>query len=460
MSSVWLVGLTDEGLAKRLLTAGHEVELRTLEEALDPKGAPPDLALVHQSAPTVGLVRGLCLGAPTTAWVFILDHFDATLAASLLEVGAADVVLSPRSPEELELTLLRVARDARLKARLGYFEHQATKDASIEHVITSSPKMREILERILRVSRRSALGPPLPVLLTGETGTGKGLLARVIHFASRRRDGPFVEVNCAAIPSTLIEAELFGHERGAFTDAKSARAGLLETADGGTLFLDEISYLPQDGQAKLLTVLESKRVRRLGGRTERTVDVQIIAATSHDLLRKAQEGQFRSELLHRLHGLALDLPSLRERGEDAVLLAEHFLTRVCGSYGLSPKRLSDEARGAVGTYAWPGNVRELFHAVQRAVLTEDGDVVKPKDLALASGGTAVGTGVSLDPGVLRLELPAEGLSLDGVERALILRALDAEKGNVTKAAQLLQVTRDTLRSRMEKHGLSAKEPGR
>jgi two-component system, NtrC family, response regulator AtoC len=308
--------------------------------------------------------------------------------------------------------------------------------------------MRELLERVQRVSRRSAQGPPLSIMLTGETGTGKGLLARVLHYGSRRRDGPFVEVNCAAIPATLLEAELFGHERGAFTDAKTARVGLLEAADGGTIFLDEVSYLAAEGQAKLLTVLETRRVRRLGSTADRPVDVQVIAASSHDLEARSRAGEFKPELWHRLAALRFELPSLRLRGGDAALLAERFLARICEAYRLPPKQLAASARSAIAGHPWPGNVRELYHAIERAVLYEDGEAVEAKDLALGPASGAPPPLASDDP------IPAEGLAaIDAAERAMIEKALRATDGNVTRAASLLKVTRDVLRSRIDRYGL-------
>ncbi|MHB8417686.1 MAG: sigma 54-interacting transcriptional regulator [Myxococcales bacterium] len=313
-------------------------------------------------------------------------------------------------------------------------------------MLAVSKPMRDVVEQVLRVARRSAHGPAFSVLLTGETGTGKGLLARVLHHASVRRGGPFVDMNCAAVPASLLEDELFGHERGAFTGALAPRVGLIEGANGGTLFLDEVSLLSREGQAKLLGVLESRRVRRLGGLEERTVDVQISAATSADLERAVCEGHFLPELLHRLAGLWFRLPALRDRGEDVLLLADRFLERQCTAYRLPPKRFSEAARAGLLAHSWPGNVRELQHAVERAVLGHDGEVVELAQLTLRPAARVVPADKAM----------FEGRSLDEVERAAIEWALESEGGNVCRAAARLRVTRDLLRSRMERHGLSSR----
>ncbi|MHB8873447.1 MAG: sigma 54-interacting transcriptional regulator [Myxococcaceae bacterium] len=446
MATLLLVDIDDPALAAGLQAAGHAVALASVATALlaDPS---PDVALVRAgSGPVTSLALKLSAQAPATAWVVVLPAGAAEQAPSVLDAGASDVVLEPVSPAAVRVLVDRLLREKRAKVRLDHLERDSAREGQLADVIGDSTAMRELLEKVSRISRRSAFGPALSVTLSGETGTGKGLLARVLHYSSRRRDRPFIEVNCAAIPATLLESELFGHERGAFTDAKTARVGLLEAADGGTLFLDEVSYLTAEGQAKLLTVLETRRVRRLGASAERQVDVQIVAASSHDLDALAASGGFKPELLHRLAALWFKLPALRERADDAVLLAERFLERTCASYRLPRKALSEEARAAIRAYPWPGNVRELAHAIERAVLAEEGDQVAAADLSLPARAPPP----AAPPGAI----PPEGLAaIDGAERELIERALRQEKGNVTRAAALLRVSRDVLRSRVEKHGL-------
>ncbi len=443
VATVWLIDWDDAELRDALQREGHTVTVATLDEA---KAATPtsDVALIRaREKPNPAVARQLCALSPATSWVWLASPDDADRAPLLLDAGAAEVVLGPWSTAAAALLVRRVTRDARARVRLGRLNEELSQRARLEDVIGESPAMKELLDKISRLSRRSALGPALSVMLSGETGTGKGLIARVLHHSSRRRDGPFVELNCAALPSGLIESELFGHEKGAFTDAKVARAGRLEAADGGTLFLDEVTYLPPDGQAKLLTVLETRRVRRLGGSAERPVDVQIVSASTHDLQKLAAEHRFLPELLHRLTALWLELPPLRARGDDSVLLAKRFLERVAATYRLPPKRLSDGATAAIRAHTWPGNVRELYHAIERAFLLDEGEVVEPEHLALRQSPASAGHGI-----------PPEGLAaIDKAEKALIERALQAEGGNVSRAAALLKVSRDVLRSRIEKYRL-------
>src|SRR4030095_13511334 len=236
-------------------------------------------------------------------------------------------------------------------------------------LVGNSPGLVAVRTQVEQLLRRQSGSRRLPpVLILGETGTGKGLLANAIHSAGPRAAGPFVAVNCAAIPETLLEAELFRFEQGAFTDARHAKAGLFQTANRGTLFLDEIGLLPQSLQAKLLTVLEDRTVRRLGSTRSEPVDVWIISATSEDLRAGARRGSFREELYHRLAVVTLQLPALRERGQDILTLAEHFLARTCRDYGIAPKMLADDARATLLAYRWPGNVRELANLMERVAL--------------------------------------------------------------------------------------------
>lgn len=452
---MWMVDFNDETMARELAGAGHQVESRPLQIVLANQPSElPDVGLLRLDgsvAPAV-LVRQLLLHGRATGWVLLLPQSRAAAAMEALEAGAADVLIEPLAPGALSVVVVRTARELRNRARLGWIQEHESKEARSVDLIGRSPGITQVLEQLGRIVRRSAHGPPLSVLLTGETGTGKGLLARVLHFTGSRRDGPFVEVNCAALPATLLESELFGHERGAFTDAKVARVGLLEAAHGGTVFLDEVTYLSLEGQAKLLTAIESRRVRRLGSLMERTVDVQVVAASSHDFASRIAQGEFRAELFHRLASLRFELPPLRQRGDDVLMLAEHFLGEVTKSYRLPPKKLGASARAALVACAWPGNVRELFHAVQRAVLASEAEVVEASDLVLPGHAAADAHGED-GSGALKLSLPAGGIALEEVEKAVIVRALAAEKGNVTRAAAWLRISRDTLRSRMEKHGL-------
>jgi DNA-binding NtrC family response regulator/class 3 adenylate cyclase/tetratricopeptide (TPR) repeat protein len=318
-----------------------------------------------------------------------------------------------------------------------------------------SAPVREILASVNRLLPRLGPGRRVPpILLQGETGTGKGLLARTIHESGPRSAGPFVDLNCAAIPATLIEAELFGFERGAFTDARQARTGLVVAAHGGTLFLDEVGLLPEDLQAKLLTVLEAREVRPLGGTRARAVDVSIIAATNRDLREAVRERRFREDLYHRLAVLVFSLPPLRERGPDVLELADAFLARACADHALT-KKLGDDARAALAAYRWPGNVRELANLMERVVLFTEGPIVSAADLAMPTGSVAPHPSERQPAGPLPLKV-----SVDTFTRARVEQALTEARGNISVAADRLGVPRSTLRYQIERFGLTQGGMGR
>ncbi|MGH7358960.1 MAG: sigma-54 interaction domain-containing protein, partial [Candidatus Rokuibacteriota bacterium] len=311
--------------------------------------------------------------------------------------------------------------------------------------------VRETASRLLQ--RQSERGRLAPVLIQGETGVGKGLLARALHRAGPRSAGPFVDVNCAAIPETLLEAELFGYERGAFTDARHPKAGLFQTAHHGTIFLDEVGLLPEGLQAKLLKAIEDRTVRRLGGTRSEPVDVWIVTASNEDLVAAIRTRRFREDLYHRLAVVTLTLPPLRARGDDVVRLATHFLARACAEYGLPPKSLTDAARAALLGYAWPGNIRELANVMERVALLSEEPQVGAAVLGLPSRPPATVAGPEPGPA----ESAALADALGSVEWAHLVEALRETAGNVTRAAARLGISRDTLRYRMAKHGLGRKE---
>jgi len=323
-------------------------------------------------------------------------------------------------------------------------------------LLGESPAIRDALRLIDRVANADAT-----ILITGESGTGKEVAARELHQRSGRSAAPFVAVNCASIPANLLEAELFGYERGAFTDAKIQKKGLLELAHGGTLFLDEIGLMPFDLQAKLLSVLESRNFRRVGGVQDFTVNVRFLAATNEDLERAVADGRFRQDLFYRLNVIPLTLPPLKERVGDVTLLARHFLAAFGERYGKPTVRFSDGARRWLINHSWPGNVRELRNVVERAVLLGAADEIQVEDLALGQKereqriletGPAVSVGTT---GEIHIQLPPWGIALEDVERQMIMAALEATDGNVSKAAPLLHLSRDTLRYRIRKHRLAS-----
>jgi two-component system response regulator AtoC len=383
---------------------------------------------------------------------------DATVqgAPDALQLGAVEYMPEPaRDPHEL-LSIIGVALGARkTDAQLRYLRKKDASDAEWQTIVGQCASMRKVFTTVRQVCQRTAVGGTPIILITGETGTGKGMIAKAIHYNSARRSRAYVDVNCAAIPATLLESEIFGHERGAFTDARAARAGLFETADGGTLFLDEIGTLPLDLQAKLLTVIEEKRVRRIGGGIPKKVDVQVIAATNRDLVAMVRAGQFREDLFHRINVVAILLPPLRERGDDKVLLAGAFLRSMCLEYGLPERKLSDESRAAIMRYSWPGNVRELRNALERIIMLEEEDVVRPEHFTFAAPKPAARGGVEVvnEDGTLRVSLPEQGFSLEALEREVLRQALERSGGNVSSAARYLSISRQTLIYRMKKFQL-------
>jgi transcriptional regulator with PAS, ATPase and Fis domain len=308
-----------------------------------------------------------------------------------------------------------------------------------ESIIGSSEKMKEVLDLAGRVAVSDA-----SLMITGESGTGKELLARGVHFNSRRAEGPFVAVNCAAIPEALIESELFGHVRGAFTGAVKDKEGKFELADGGTLFLDEIGDLRIDMQAKILRALQEREVDRVGGGRPVSVDVRVIAATNKDIERAVKEGAFREDLYYRLNVITLFIPPLRERKEDIPLLISHFLKKFNKDFDV---RVDSGALSVLMAYGWPGNVRELENVIERASVLKRGALVTRDELPEKLKKEK--------PGVedIILNLPEQGISLEDLEKNLIVKALDKHRGNQTRAAEYLGITRPTLIYRMEKFGL-------
>ncbi len=335
----------------------------------------------------------------------------------------------------------------------GY--HAARMD-QLADLVGESPGISAIRATVSRLlQQRSSAGRLPPILILGETGTGKGLLARAVHRASNRQNGPFVPVNCAAIPDTLLEAELFGFERGAFTDARQSKQGLFQSAQGGAIFLDEIGAMPVSLQTKLLTALEERAIRRLGSTRSEPLDVWIIAATSEDLPTATRERRFREDLYHRLAALTFTMPPLRERGADITLLAEHYLSRLCVEYGLAPKRLAPAARAALLVYAWPGNVRELANLMERVAVLVEGTSITASDLDLQGHASAPehSAAPEMDTSAPKDSDRSLRESVGDFERSRLVAALDSSGGNLSRAAAMLGIPRNTLRYRLEKHGL-------
>ena len=444
--------LLARNMARFLERQGHDVTTAPGSaaglEACDQ--ASPDVVLVDHNLPDgtgIDLIRELRRRGHAAKLVMVTAHGSITLAVEAMKAGADDYLTKPVSLEELGLLVGRLVSHRQAEDALAYYRRRDETRGGVENLLGTSPAMvalRGRIAQILEMQARAAAGaPPPPVLITGETGTGKELVARALHFGGSRRGGPFVEINCGALPGQLVESELFGHERGAFTDARERRVGLIQSADGGTLFLDEIGEMPLSAQVKLLKVLEDGRVRPVGSSRERHVDIRILAATNAALEDRAGTGEFRADLYWRLRGVSIEVPPLRERGEDVVLLADHFLVEQRRRYGRPGLALDEAARAALRVHAWPGNVRELRQVVEQAVLLTVGDRIEPADLNLREPPRLQGVRVG----------EATAGTLADAERDLIAQALQRAGGNVTLAAAELGISRDTLRYRMERYQL-------
>ena len=386
--------------------------------------------------------------------IFMTAHGNVQTAVDAMKAGANEFLTKPVALAELKLLVEKAVGQKQLEGTLSYYHGKDARHGGLAAVLGEAPAIEDLKERVGRMlAVEAGLKGEVPpsVLITGETGTGKELFARAIHFDGARRDNAFVEVNCASLPAQLVEAELFGYERGAFTDAKGRKLGLVEAADRGTLFLDEIGEIGHDVQVKLLRLLEDRRMRRLGSVRDRAVDVRVVAATNRNMEEHVQSGAFRSDLYFRLRVVELNVPPLRERSDDVLLLADHFLEHHTRRYGKSGLRISDEAKATMRSYTWPGNVRELRNVIENAVLLSEEDLIGPGGLSLSPTLAAAG-GASSAP-VFPPPLPIEGIRLEDVERDLVRQALERESWNVTRAARLLGLSRDTLRYRIDKYQL-------
>jgi DNA-binding NtrC family response regulator len=440
--------LTHEGYDVRhadTIGAGRKVAAET----------PVDIALLDLRLPDgsgLDLLETLTAADPGLPVIMMTAYGSVADAVQAIKRGAADYVQKPFEPDEISVKLQQALRAARQRREISYYRERGAATGSILGESPAAERLRQLVERVARSS--GGPGAPAPtVILFGETGSGKGHVARALHAGGGRRGGPFIEVNCTALPETLVEAELFGYEKGAFTDAKTARAGLLETAEGGTLFLDEIGHISAALQSKFLKVIEEKTVRRVGATATRKVDVQIVAATNRDLEAAVSLGEFREDLYQRLCVAVIRIPPLREREGDAVHLAHTFLAEACRRYALPQRRLSAEADAAIAHHPWPGNVRELGNTMERVALFSDNDPVTPEDLGLSILPSAVARVTPSPSGEVEIEFPKQGVSLEAVEKALVMRALQEAAGNQSAAARLLGVSRDTLRYRLEKYAL-------
>jgi two-component system response regulator AtoC len=380
--------------------------------------------------------------------VILITAFGTVDAAKeAIKLGAHDYLTKPFDQDELKQILAKAVPTRRARARTEL----ATSSGRFD-IIGRVPSMQRVFELITRVA-----DTPATVLISGESGTGKELVARALHDQSSRRDGPFVAINCGAIPKDLFEAELFGHERGAFTGAHTTRPGRFELADGGTLFLDEVGELPADLQVKLLRVLSDRSFERVGGGRSMTVDVRLIAATNRDLNEATQQGGFRQDLYYRLAVIPVQLPPLRERRDDVPLLIQHFLDRFARRLNQPVKTLGDDALAALMAYRWPGNIRELENLIERAVLLSDGDKLTLDDFPLLMPAPQAEPTLTVEGEDLCLREYVRVHTVK-LERDRIRQALESDHHNVTRAARRLGISRKSLQTKMKEYGLR-EEPG-
>jgi two-component system response regulator AtoC len=440
-----------------LSEAGYETEVagdaeRALElvESLRPDVVFADVRLPGMSG--IDLLRRIRDFDPAIPVIIMTAHGTIEGAVEAVKLGAFDYMKKPVDLEELKLLADRARETALMKQELSYYRRRAANEIPFAGILGNSPALRAVMDQVRQIT---ALDETPPVLITGETGTGKGLVARTLHNSGPRAAKPFIDVNCTALPANLMEAELFGYERGAFTDAKESKIGLFEAAEGGFLFLDEVGDLELSLQGKLLRAIEERTVRRVGGIRDRKINVRILAATNRNLENEVRLNRFRSDLYFRLAVILLHLPPLRERGEDALILAEHFLSRFSAKYGKDVRRIDARAQEVLLSYPWPGNVRELSHVIERAVLWSRDTTLNVEHLSVAAPMRVASDGPSASaPSDQRaIEEGAVVTDLAGVERSMIERAMRDAGGNQTRAAQRLGISRDTLRYRLKKLGI-------
>jgi DNA-binding NtrC family response regulator len=424
----------------------------------------PDLVLLDVRLPDIGgleVLQQLKQSGDARAIIMITADPQLDDVKAALKLGAYDFVGKPVDFDELAVTTKNALETTRLKSEVEELRGQVRRRTGYHEVIGVSRKMTELMLFVRKVAASEAS----TILIQGESGTGKDLIAKAIHYESSRKDRAWVAINCSAIPEMLMEAELFGHERGAFTDAKQMKKGLFEVADGGTLFLDEIGELSPLLQAKLLRVLEDQMIRRVGGVRDMQVDVRVIAASNRDLERAVREGQFRQDLYYRLAIISIFLPALRERKEDILPMVDFFIDRYNRKFRKSVRGITEASRRLLLEHDWPGNVRELKNAIERAMILEDEQLLRPDYLPLAIGlarngltGFEAAAGDPAQPlsngrSLPRLSIPDGGTSLEEVERALVEMAMRQAGGNQTHAARLLDISRDALRYKLKKFGL-------
>jgi DNA-binding NtrC family response regulator len=437
-------------LTDRLNQEGYRVlEAETAREALERHREGVDLVLLDYRLPDsdgLSVLKQIKEGDPDTLVILLTAYSSVDNAVEAMKHGAYHYANKPFNVDEIALLVEKALETTRLRREVRALRASQAQPYSLDRIVGESDAMvgvRALLQKV-------AASPASTVLLTGESGTGKDLAAKVIHYASDRAARPFMNITCSALPEALLESELFGHERGAFTGADRQKRGLLESADGGTVFLDEIGEMVPGLQAKILRFLEEKTFKRVGGAVDVRVDVRVVAATNRQLEDEVRQGRFREDLYYRLNVLPIALPSLRTRRADIPLLVNYYVDTYNSEFRKRVRGVAPDAMERLQAYGWPGNVRELRNAVERAMLLIEGDMLTVEQFPLAAGGLA-----RLSE---RVDLPAGGIDLEQLERSLVVQALERSGWNQTKAAVLLGLNRDQIRYRIEKFKLERPNP--
>jgi len=432
-------------LTERLTSEGyHVLEAETGRQALDQLREGVDLVLLDYKLPDtdgVSVLRKIKEFDQDILVILLTAFATVETAVEAMKIGAYHFTNKPFNLDDVTATVSRALETTRLRREVRQLRAREARPFSLNHIVGVSDSIAALRNLVAKV----ATSPASTVLLTGESGTGKDLVAKVLHYSSDRGSRPFMNITCSALPEALLESELFGHERGAFTDARMQKRGMLETADGGTVFLDEIGEMVPALQAKLLRFLEEKAFKRVGAATDIQVDVRVIAATNRNLEEEVAKGRFRSDLFYRLNVLPIALPPLRSHVEDIPVLTAFFVDGFNREFRKNVLGATPASVRLLQSYGWPGNVRELRNVIERAMLLCEGDRLEPADFAALRLSAASGDS---------FELPANGLDLERLERNLVVQALKRSGGNQTRAAALLGLNRDQIRYRIEKFGLS------
>lgn len=396
-----------------------------------------DLQMQGQSG--LDLLEKVLSDNPQQCIIMMTAHGSVDSAVEAMRKGAFDYLEKPLERDNLVLTLRRAFERIGLVHENRVLQKRVASIATIPNMQGEHPKMKEVFRIVAKIAPSNST-----VLIVGESGTGKELIARAIHEGSPRRDKPFIAINCAAIPETLIESELFGHEKGSFTGADAREIGIFEAADGGTVFLDEIGEMNVAMQAKLLRAIQEKEIRRVGGKVNIGLDVRLVSATNKELEQEIKRGTFRGDLFYRLNVIRVNLPPLRERGSDIKALAEFFLEKYSKAAGITMDGISKQTLKLLMNYRWPGNVRQLESVIERSVLMAESNYIEPDDLP-----TEITAGTSLSGGI-NFDLPAEGIDFEALEKGLIVKAMERAEWVIGKAAPLLGMSYKTLQYRLDK----------